>query len=370
MLLAVLTHRWLKEHVAELEAPQRYHDSVKAWHRFYDEQRRIPADERVLVDPLTVAGVTRALVDGFVQFRRAEGASAPTISRDLAAVRGPINWGADEKILTDNVPRIRDVKGRKKAREMEWDPEQCAAILETAWADAERQHVHMFAMIMLSCHARVEATLELDADEQVRRNLIYFNAPDRDQTRKRRTIVPVCPTLAPWAAQWKGKVIVYRVPTAQRSWADPDAPEFFDRHTANIGNAFEGTLIAAHQRHPGLGLAKQKQDEQGNKLWLPPRKKLGETAERPHLVGIGTPNTLRHSIHTFHKSMGTIESQIKAAAGHSEEGTGANYTHIRPGYLGDFIEKTELFWEAVGHFTDVHLLGRSRNVTYFGGARA
>jgi len=43
------------------------------------------------------------------------------------------------------------------------------------------------------------------------------------------------------------------------------------------------------------------------------------------------------------------------ACGHSEEGTGANYTHLRPEYLKDFIASTEAFWDRVGAFTGVHL---------------
>jgi site-specific recombinase XerD len=353
VLMAVITTRWLKEHVAELEDPARYLTSLDVWKRFYDHQRALPAEVRVLREPFTVGSVTNALVDAFIAFRRAEDASAPTISRDLAALRGPINWALGQNIISA-APRVKDVKGKDKKKELEWSPEQVAAILEAAWASLERRHVHLFSMIHCSTHGRTEAILELDAETQIRQGLIYFNAPGRQQTRKRRSIVPVCPTLAPWLDGLTGKVIRYRVPTSAKTRA-AGGPDFYERPTSDIGNAFAGVLIEAHRRHPELGLARQKRDDRGNPLWLPPRRKLGEVDMRPDLAGIGSPNTLRHTIHTWHKRRGVPDAQIDAASGHSEQGTGAHYTHLRPEYLREFVESTEAFWEAVGEFTDTHL---------------
>lgn len=73
------------------------------------------------------------------------------------------------------------------------------------------------------------------------------------------------------------------------------------------------------------------------------------------MVGIGTPITLRHTIHTSHKRQGVPGAQVDAVAGHSEQGTGASYTHLRPEYLSELIASTEAFWEAVGEFTRCHL---------------
>ncbi len=64
------------------------------------------------------------------------------------------------------------------------------------------------------------------------------------------------------------------------------------------------------------------------------------------------------------------EAQIDAAAGHSEQGTGANYTHLRPEYLREFVASTEAFWAAVGEFTDSHLrYQRDTNVVALVGSR-
>jgi integrase len=350
VLLGDITERWLTGHVAELAEGGRYAMSVLVLDRFWEHLR---AQGR-LPEPLTVSAVTSSIVDQFVAFRRGEGVSAPTISRDLAALRGPINWALRENIIAA-APRIKDVKGKEKRKELEWSIEQVAAILEAAWAAEERRHVHLFALINLSTHGRAEAILELDADTQIRDGLIYFNAPGRLQTRKRRSIVPICPTLAPWLDGMTGKVIRYRVPTSKKT-RSAGGPDFYERPTADIGNAFASTLVAAHMLQPELKLARHAVDERGQKVWLPPRKKLGEVDCRPKLVAIGSPNTLRHSIHTWHQRQGVPQAQIDAAAGHSsEQGSGANYTHLRPSYLKDFIDSTEAFWAAVGEHTDVHL---------------
>lgn len=364
VLLADLTAMWLEEHVANLEAPERYIDSVEILEAFWDHMRA----QRLLPEPLTVLSITNGLVDAFITWRAGQGASPPTISRDIAALRGPISWGMKNNHLTA-APRIKDVKGRKKQKALEWSPEQIAAIIDAAAADPARQHVHLFTMINLSTHGRTEAILELDADTQIRQGLIHFLRPDEEQTRKRRAIVPVCPTLAPWLDGVTGKVIVYRVPTSEKTRA-AGGPEWFERPTANIANAFEGVLLAAHQARPELALARQAIDAEGRPVWLEPRRKLGETERRPKMVGVGSPNTLRHSIHTWHKRQGVPDAQIDAAAGHSEQGTGANYTHLRPEYLREFIASTEAFWEAVGEFTSSHLrYQRDTNVVAMAGSR-
>ncbi len=364
VLIAELTAMWIEQHVANLEAPERYLDSVEVLEAFWTHMRA----KRLLAEPLTVLSITNGLIDAFIAWRSEQGASAPTISRDIAALRGPINWGMKNNHLTA-APRIKEVKGRKKRKELEWSPEQVAAILDAAAADEQRRHIHLFAMINLSTHGRTEAILELDADTQIRQGLIYFLRPDEEQTRKRRAIVPICPTLAPWLDGVTGKVIRYRTTTSAKTRA-AGGPEWFERPTANIANGFEGVLLAAHSARPDLGLAKQAVDADGKPVWLEPRKKLGETKRRPKMIGIGSPNTLRHTIHTWHKRHGVPEAQIDAAAGHSEQGTGASYTHLRPEYLREFMSSTEAFWEAVGEFTHAHLrYQRDTNVVSLTGAR-
>jgi integrase len=350
VLVEDMTSRWLSEHVSGLAAPDRYANSVLALERFYAHLRRIGK----MPDPYTVASVTPAFVRDFIRYRTEQGVSPPSISRDLKALRGPINWAVSEGIIPW-APRVADVKGKSKRRELEYSPEQIAAILEAAASDPRRRHLILYMMIFLSTLGRSQAILELDADTQIRKGLIHFNAPGREQTRKRRSVVPIAPTLAPWLRGLKGKVIRYQIPSSASRVARGADP-IWEFEVYDIGKSFEKCLVLAGEAHPDLGLSRQATDKAGNPLWLPPRKKFKETRPRAKMVGIGTPNTLRHSIHTYLAARGVPKAQIDTAAGHAtDEGTGDRYNHLRPGYLNDFIDGIEAFWAEVGQFTSVHL---------------
>lgn len=342
---------WLLEDVVgRLEAPARYAQSVRHWQRFAS------------TDPDgydgTVATINRVLIGRYTEFRQREGVGGHTISRDLAAIRRALTWAwKNERIAA--VPHIPDVDAKTKAgpRDLVLTPEQIAAMLDAAWADPVRRHVHLYMLIQLSSHGRSKAILELDADTQIRDGLIYFNAPGRRQTTKRRAVVPVAPTLAPWLDGLTGRVIRYRAPISERRRRlDPTLPKFFERNAWDIDKAFEGCLLAAHATNSSLGLATQSVDRAGSPVWLPPRIKLFETELRPKLVGTATPNTLRHTLNTELHARGVPEAQIETAAGHVGESLNKrSYRHLRPHYLREFVEAVEAFWCDVSAFTQVHL---------------
>jgi len=142
-------------------------------------------------------------------------------------------------------------------------------------------------------------------------------------------------------------VIVYRTPIAEHR-REPGGPAFFEKPCYDIGNAFDGCLREA-------GLSRPVYDLQGVPVMLPVRRKLGETEPRPKLAGIGSPNTLRHTIITEMHRRGVPEAQIETASGHAGEGTNKrNYRHLRPDYLADLVEAVEAFWADIDAFTDVH----------------
>lgn len=123
-------------------------------------------------------------------------------------------------------------------------------------------------------------------------------------------------------------------------WWHPDVPEYFERDCYNIGRAFEACLLEAGLSEPGQPRFKPVKSESA--MWSPVR-------------GKGTPNTLRHTIHTYLQTQGVPQAQIDAAAGHrSEVGSGRNYTHLRPEYLGEFIAAVELYWKRMDSVTSVH----------------
>lgn len=345
MTVAKLMDIWQQEHVAvKTEDPARYAISVQHLLRFFDAERRAGR----VRSAVTVADVNKKLVDRFIAFRKAEGVGGWTINRDLKALRGSLNHAWKNELIA-SAPFVHDVdtKDRAKPRDLVYSPERVAALLEAAYAFESRRHVFLYIMIAMSTLGRSEAILELDA-EQIRDGCIHFLADDRAQTKKRRSIVPICPTLAPWLEGLSGKVITYRTPIAEKN-RQPDGPAYFEKPCHDLGNSFDKCLVAA-------GICREVFDDAGNQIWLPPRRKLGEIEARPKLTGIGTPNTLRHTIITEMHRRGVPEGQIDTAAGHAGDSTGTrNYRHLRPDYLAELVTAVESYWSELTRFTTVHL---------------
>lgn len=325
-----------------------YGYSVRHWERFFEAER----EARRLPPRITLADIKRNAVDRFIAFRKAEGIKGETIMGDLATMRRALKWAWENEHIA-SFPHIRNVdpEDRSGPKELEYSQEQVAAILEAAAVMLERQHVRLFTLIMLSTHGRTEATLEL-MSRQIRDGRIHFNDSGRRQTTKKRSIVPIAPTLAPWLEGIEGKVIQAGYVTKRSSWANPDVPEYGAKDCYDIGRAFEACLVEAGHRHPSLGLCRPLLGEDGRQLVeIRPN---GE--DRPRWKGLGSPNTLRHTCHTYHQTVGTPQAQIDAAAGHSgEQGSGRNYTHLRPEYLKQFVEATEGYWREMLRYTKVHL---------------
>src|SRR3546814_8865060 len=112
-----------------------------------------------------------------------------------------------------------------------------------------RKYTYFPDTTLLRSHGRTEAILELEAP-QVRDGIIYFNPPGRMQTKKRRSTVPVAPSLRPWLAGASGKIIRYQTPLAKSSWADPAVPEYHERPCYGIRKAFDACLMEAGIRSP------------------------------------------------------------------------------------------------------------------------
>lgn len=296
---------WLAKEGHKKARAQQYAHSVNHLQRWIDKR-----------GTLAVKDVRPSTMKGFIDMRAAEGKAGATILSDLAALKSALTWAFDNDVI-DYVPKVGTIEKelRSVPREIEYSQEQVAALLEAAAKRCDRQHVRLFAMIMLSCHARVEAVMELDA-AQIQKGRIFFNATGRHQTSKRRPVVPVAPSLAPWLPK-AGKVITYR---AQRKDGS-----FYERPTQSIKTSFANCLTDA-------GLV-----DSAGKPW-------------------GSPNSLRHTIHTHLQMVGVPQAQIDAAAGHVQDGggTGKNYTHLRPEYLKEFIAAVEDYWSEMDAITSAH----------------
>jgi len=113
-LVEHLMAQWLKLHVSTLAAPRRYADSAILWGDFFHLEQRAGR----LPPAVTVSTMSPHLIQRFVAWRRAAGVGGHGISRDLAALRGALNW-ARKNQLVETVPFIADVPAREKPRSRE-----------------------------------------------------------------------------------------------------------------------------------------------------------------------------------------------------------------------------------------------------------
>ncbi len=360
--VSAIFSRYLIEHCAGLRYADKDALAVQHFEEFLADQRRAGA----LPAHVCVRDINGRLIDGFIAAMRARGNVGETINRKLATIRAALNWAMRNELVTA-APYIKHAPAELLSgpRDLEWSPEQVAAILEAAWSDSARHHVHLFAITSLSTHARTDAVLECDLAQQLRvmgdRQMINWLVPGDRLTRKRRSTVPVAPTLWQWLEGRTGKLIQYRVPIAERRWADPAVPEFVERPTWDIGNALARTVVAAGIAHPSLRLVRPRLDEAGNQVVRHFTRKDPATGRvpdpQPQWEPIArTPNTFRHTCHTYLQTMGVPQAQIDLAAGHvgAEKGSGRNYTHLRPEYLRELIQAVEAYWANMDTLTRVH----------------
>jgi len=306
---------WLKHHVANLAAPDRYIYSVDQWMTFFEEERRSGR----IIGP-TVSELTPELQARFRSWRAEAGVGGHTISRDLAALRGALNWAWKIQRI-DHPPFIADVPPIQKApaRDRVLALEEVAAILDACAGKPEREHLIRFIVIELGIAGRPEAVLELtDANIDLKRKLINPNQPGRVHARKRRAIVPIAKAVLPWVEGIKGKVIKYKVPIAEKNRI-PGGPTHFERETSSIKTAWNNVC-----------------DEVG--------------------VHGATPKTLRHTMLTWLAERGVPSEQRQMLAGHRPVGTTAkNYEHLSPNYLRAAVRQIDAFFDELSKHTKAHL---------------
>lgn len=303
---------WLKHHVADLAAPDRYIYSVNKWQLFFSLER---LQGRLIGGP-TIADITPELLARFRTWRAQSGAGGHTVSRDLAALRGALNWSWKVQRI-DHPPFIADVPAHQKAppRSRVLTFEELGKILDACAGRPEREHLARFIVIELGTAGRPQAVLELtDANIDLERGLIDPNHPGRVHARKRRAIVPIAKAVRPWLAGISGKIIKYRVPVC-RDNQEAGAPTHFERETMSIKKAWNAACADA-----------------------------GVTG--------ATPKTLRHTMLTWLAEQGVPYEQRQMFAGHAPVGTTArNYEHLSPAYLKEAILQVDAFFDKLKEHT-------------------
>jgi hypothetical protein len=362
-LSTVLT-RYLKEHCQGgdggrgIAAPERQAYSVLAIEQYLEHRRKRGAGDKLV----SIADLGREFLADFARYRRAEGRSDATIKHDIGTLKAAVRWAADGEIIA-SMPHLPQLRGRDtlktRGRKLAYNLPQIAAILEAAWAEPRRHHVHLFVIAMLASHARTEAILQCNLDVQYADGVIDWLGLG-EQTKKRRSMTPVGPTLASWIDDRKGKLIQYRVLKAERHWSTPGVPEYEERHTHDIDRAFESAVIAAGLAHPSLSLALPRLGDDGQQLTRvvkdPGKQGRGQAREEPVWMALGSPNTFRHTVHTQLRRIGVPRAQIDAASGHRDPGTGGHYDHLDAIHdLRDFTAGVEQLFAELALLTKVHL---------------
>jgi integrase len=314
-LVEALMADWLKHHVADLAAPDRYIYSVDQWVAFFDNERRSGR-----ISGPTVAELTPGLQARFRAWRSASGVGGHTIDRDLAALRGALTWAWKAQRI-DHPPFIASVPAHHKAppRERVLSFEEIAAILDECLGKPEREHLIRFIVIELGTAGRPEAVLELtDANIDLKRNLIDPRQPGRVHARKRRAVVPIAKAVRPWVEGVEGKLVKYKVPIAEKNRV-VGGPTHFERDTKSIKTAWNTVCEDAG-------------------------------------VEGATPKTLRHTMLTWLAERGVPSEQRQMLAGHTPQGTTAkNYEHLSPAYLREAVAEIDAFFVELAKHTKSHL---------------
>jgi integrase len=307
---------WLKLHVSQLAAPSRYEGSTRLWFRFFDDETR----EGKMASPIHVSDIGIGVVRRFVERRRNEGVGGHCISRDLAALRGALNWAWKHEYV-ESVPFIPDVPPQDKAppRDRVLTFEEIAALLAACRDRPEREHLIRFMVIELGSAGRPEAVLQLSSENiDLERGLIDFNQPGRRHLQKRRSIIPIAEHVMPWVSDRVGKIIKYRAPIAPKN-RDLSGTSHFERDTVSIKTGWNAIC-----RQAGVSGA--------------------------------TPKTLRHTMLTWLAVRGVPREQRERLAGHAAQSTTSiNYEHLTPDYLRPAIREVDAFFVELAHYTDVHL---------------
>lgn len=306
--------KWLKHHVSNLAAADRYVYSVRHWIAFFEDARR----KRWILSGPTVADLTPELQSRFRAWRAESGVGGHTISRDLAAMRGALSWAWKHQLI-DHPPFIADIPSHQKAppRDRVLSFEEIAAILDVCAGKPDREHLIRFIVIELGTAGRPQAVLELtDANIDLKRGLINPNQPGRLHKRKRRAIVPIADAVRPWVTGISGKIIKYTVPIAPQK-REPGGPTHFERETGLIRKSWNNACADAG-------------------------------------VAGATPKTLRHTMLTWLAERGVPYEQRQMLAGHSPRGTTArNYEHLSPEYLRDAVAAIDDFFVELNRHTNV-----------------
>jgi integrase len=218
--------------------------------------------------------------------------SPGTVKRYFASVAAAIRWAWKREIITSHRPLIERLPGGSPR-------ERVLTIKELArlWDAADAHHLKAFIMVMLCTSCRPGAALELTRFQcDLERGFVRLNAEGREQTKKRRPVLPMPSPLRPWVDAARGPIV-----------------EFNGRPIKSVKTIWRGVRTRA-----GFGLDV-------------------------------SPMTLRHTVASEMARRGVPDFQRQCFMGHQASNTtDRNYVHVRPDFLRDAREAIEAIVSEMG----------------------
>jgi len=144
----------------------------------------------------------------FADWSRARHHSVSYIARNLSVLSAAMRHalGADAPRIWSWPATVAEKLCLPEPTPREWIPTdtQLAQFIDSLKSE-QAEHVFRYTLIALNTLARPAAILELTPEQiDLTHGLIDLNRKGRRQTKKRRPIVSVPDTLAPWLAAWAG----------------------------------------------------------------------------------------------------------------------------------------------------------------------
>lgn len=226
------------------------------------------------------------------------GVSDGTIIRELAGVLRPaLKHAIGNRLLTGPAPLIQ-TPSQPQGRDFWITRPQAAKLLSEARSDARaRDHLPLFILIALYTGARRGAILDLTWSQiDFIRGHMNLNPPGRQQTKKRRPIVPIHPKLLGHLRRAHRKAI---------------SPYVISGPTCLV------------------------MDDDGRSTWRPMttiKTGFNSAAQRAGIPDC-TPHTLRHTSAVWMAARGVPLRDIAGMLGHSESRTTELYAHHSPEHL-------------------------------------
>jgi len=265
-----------------------------------------------------ISELNRAKQLELVSTLRGRGLSDWTIDSRLNRIWAAMNWHKRDhaELVVPEQITAEDWKPVLEDCDRTYSIEELGTLFNAAAEAPEnvrytREHWWRFLVLAVGTAAREAAIRELTvAQIDLAGGRIRLNPEGRRQTKKRRPIIPIAPTVAAELASWQieGEHVItyYGKPLA--------TPEFFD-------------LLAEKSS-----------------------------------VG-GSPKVIRHTVRTWLAEYGVPDSDADMFMGHKGRGsaTGARYTHRRPEYLRTVIEAIEALFDELSVHVRRPFAGRVLN---------